>query len=672
MTETRANRRWRLLAWGGVAGLVLATLAVRVSWHLPRGITAATGDRLTIDSATIDAHRPARSPQGEEAILSGKQKQPPAGSGDSSAVVPLTSQRDWKSIDDPEQDGWGIEVWAERAKERLYHAARVVHGDEPADVSALPRLITEGFVGTRLAPSEGIVCFDDSPLRVTRWRASANAVPEFCHRGVEGLRDLIRETSAVWASAVDRRFEVKVYRTLQREDVLETRQYVVVNGRIGETYLEQHANWQTEWQVDEGLSGLRLRSIRLLEFEQTERRQPNPLFSDVTASVMGGDRAFHDQLMFGLNHWLQRTQDMRYFAPLGTPGLAVGDVDNNGFEDLYLCQEADLPNLLFLHQPDGTAIEAGQAWGVDFLEGSRGCLLVDLDNDGDQDLVVAVLGGVVVASNEGEAFRIRDVLPTDDDTTSLSATDIDLDGDLDLYVCVDYPNDFFGTSRPLRELGAGEPDTTVQGGAANRVYHDANNAGRNSFFLNEWSEQRPWHFTDATDQLGLDEDNRRFSWAACWDDYDNDGDPDLYVANDFGRNCLYRNDGGEFKNVAPQVGVEDSAAGMSAAWSDVDHDGYMDLYVSNMFSSAGSRITEQPKFKRDTSDELKRRWRRFALGNTLFHSLRGEAFHDVSRDAGVSLGRWSWSSNFVDVNNDSWRDLVVANGYITTDDTSDL
>ena len=274
------------------------------------------------------------------------------------------------------------------------------------------------------------------------------------------------------------------------------------------------------------------------------------------------------------------------------------------------------------------------------------------------------MGGVVVASNEGDHFQVRDVLTSDDDTTSLTSADYDLDGDLDLYVCVDYPNEHFAA------IGEESDAIVVQGGAANRVYHDANNAGKNSLYRNEIRDSKR-RFVDATVEVGLDENNRRFTWAAAWEDYDNDGDQDLYVANDFGRNCLYQNEGGRFRDIAAEVGVEDSAAGMSADWGDVDRDGRMDIYVANMFSSAGSRITEQPEFKQDVDAEIKQRWRRFAMGNTLFKN-DGSAFRDVSSDAAVTLGRWSWSSNFLDVNNDGWPDLAVANGYITTDDTSDL
>ncbi|MED5419012.1 MAG: VCBS repeat-containing protein, partial [Verrucomicrobiota bacterium] len=171
---------------------------------------------------------------------------------------------------------------------------------------------------------------------------------------------------------------------------------------------------------------------------------------------------------------------------------------------------------------------------------------------------------------------------------------------------------------------------------------------------------------------GLDQNNRRWSFAAAWEDYDEDGDQDLYVANDYGRNNLYRNDNGKFVDVAASAGVEDSASGMSAAWGDYDRDGRMDLYVANMFSAAGSRITTQKQFKTGTRQEIRDRFRRFARGNTLFRNT-GEGFEDVSVQAGVTLGRWAWSSNFVDLNNDAWPDFVVANGYLSSEtDSGDL
>ena len=104
--------------------------------------------------------------------------------------------------------------------------------------------------------------------------------------------------------------------------------------------------------------------------------------------------------------------------------------------------------------------------------------------------------------------------------------------------------------------------------------------------------------------------------------------------------------------------------------------GWMDLYVSNMWSSAGNRIAYQSRFLSAGADRSTLgSFRRHARGNSLFvnASQQGaERFTDISTDAGVTMGGWAWSSRFVDINNDGWEDLLVANGYITQDDDRDL
>ena len=178
-------------------------------------------------------------------------------------------------------------------------------------------------------------------------------------------------------------------------------------------------------------------------------------------------------------------------------------------------------------------------------------------------------------------------------------------------------------------------------------------------------------FADVTAEVGLDANNRRHSLAAAWEDVDRDGDPDLYVANDYGQNCLYRNDGGRFTDVADASGVVDHGSGMSVSWGDYDRDGRSDLYVGNMFSNAGNRIARQARFMPDSDAAVRALNLRFAKGNTLFRNV-GDTFEETSPGAGVEMGRWAWSSLFADLDNDGWQDLFVANGYLTTPDTSDL
>ena len=115
--------------------------------------------------------------------------------------------------------------------------------------------------------------------------------------------------------------------------------------------------------------------------------------------------------------------------------------------------------------------------------------------------------------------------------------------------------------------------------------------------------------------------------------------------------------------------AEDAASGMSVAWGDLDHDGWMDAYVGNMWSSAGNRITFQPEFKADAQGEVKNRLQRFARGNTLLQNNVAKTFRDISGPAGVAMGRWAWSSQLADINNDGWKDILIANGYLTGNDS---
>ena len=288
-------------------------------------------------------------------------------------------------------------------------------------------------------------------------------------------------------------------------------------------------------------------------------------------------------------------------------------------------------------------------------------LLIDLDNDGDKDLVVSQDFKILFMENiDGKGhFELTFGSSTLAQSFSLSAADFDLDGFLDVYICGYNPS--FSASRA--------------GALAEPVpFHDANNGGNNML----WRNQGDWTFEDVAKDVGLDENNTRFSFAASWEDYDQDGDLDLYVANDFGRNCLYQNQGSsegklpQFKNIAPLLDIEDSSAGMSVSWGDYNRDGWMDLYVSNMFSSAGNRITYQSKFKGNADGNTRSTFQRMARGNTLFASDGKGGFTDLSVASGTTMARWAWGSTFADLNNDGWLDILAANGFITAEDSGDL
>src|SRR5512134_3371611 len=142
--------------------------------------------------------------------------------------------------------------------------------------------------------------------------------------------------------------------------------------------------------------------------------------------------------------------------------------------------------------------------------------------------------------------------------------DYDRDGFLDLYLCA------YGYFIGVSEDKAGPPSP----------YHDALNGSPNVLLRNDGHGR----FVETTDEVGLQENNDRFSFAPAWADYDEDGWPDLLVANDFGRKNLYRNLGPKdgkvrFEDVAARVAVEDHGAGMSAAFLDYDDDGHLDIYT---------------------------------------------------------------------------------------------
>ncbi len=405
------------------------------------------------------------------------------------------------------------------------------------------------------------------------------------------------------------------------------------------------------WRVGEGDHALSLAGVALESYEDVFSQCPTgTLFREHTPSVMAAVAAYPEQLVYSCDDWAQQVEARLGANFMGYQGVSVGDVNGDLLEDVYLCQTGGIPNLLLVQQPDGTLRDVSAAAGVDLLDSCRAALFIDIDNDGDQDLVISSITGTLFFENDGSGqFTFRQRFQQGRLGYSLAAADYDQDGDLDVYVCLYHPP---------REAEIGNP----------LPYYDANNGSPNVLLANDGD----WQFHDATSEAGLQQHNQRWSYAASWGDYDGDGDADLYVANDFGRNCLYRNDSGQFTDVAQEAGVEDVASGMSVCWGDYNRDGFLDLYVSNMFSSAGGRVTYQRQFKSDVDEETRGDLQRLARGNSLFENQGNGTFRDVTMSAMVEMGRWAWSSNFVDLNNDGWEDIVVANGNYTGTDTGDL
>jgi hypothetical protein len=581
----------------------------------------------------------------------------------------LKTQPAWSEIDDPSKDGWDSEAFHDRASKQLNKLGALLLRPEQVNAETVGELVTEGFSCEPLRPRNLQTVFEDHVLKAERGLIDAAAVEKEqagSQHGRDGFMDALQQLAKPLLGATDLRFKFKVIRVLPAADAVTTHQYFSISGLTNNGVVEQNATWIIRWLPD---AAPRMQWIGVTDFEEVATRDSRgPLFADCTESVLGRNASYRQQMLWGCNYWLERIENTQEMSLFGNPGIALGDVNGDGLEDLYVCQEQGLPNRLYVQNEDGTLRDESEAAGVNWLQGSRSALLIDLDNDSDQDLVVVTLGNLVIAENDGHGrFTIRTLLPTADDTMSISAADFDRDGDLDLYVCGYNPD------RTLENRDA----TVFLSAAEGFVLHDANNGGHNNLFRNDGLQDGEWRFTDVTVEVGLDVNNRRYSFASAWEDFDNDGDQDLYVANDYGRDNLYRNDtqpGGEprFVDISNTAHAEDSAGGMSIAWGDYDRDGWMDAYVSNMFSSAGNRVTYQPNFKPESAPEVKTRLQHFARGNTLLKNRGDGSFDDVTNAARVEMGRWAWGSLFVDVNNDGWEDIFVSNGYMTADDTGDL
>ncbi len=384
-------------------------------------------------------------------------------------------------------------------------------------------------------------------------------------------------------------------------------------------------------------------------------RASAPIFRDVTDAALGSNDSFRRQLNTGLDAWMATFDSVLTRDSNGHHGVSVGDADGDGLDDIYVAQPSGLPNRLYRARGDGTFEDATERAGLGVLDDTAQSLFADVDNDGDQDLVLATGTKPLLFLNDkgqfsvvADAFQFRQ--PLQGVLTSIAMADYDRDGFLDLYLCV--YSYFFGAG----EDKAGTP----------APYYDARNGPPAVLFRNDGRGR----FVDVTAEAGLDAGNDRYHFAAAWADYDNDGWPDLLVANDFGTKNLYRNRGLRdgrvtFEDVAADAGVLDHGAGMSAAFLDYDNDGLLDIYTGNMWSDAGLRVTSAPNFMPDAPADVRALYRRHVRGNSLLRNRGDGHFEDKTLAARAEMGRWAWSSDALDFDNDGWEDLYVVNGMLT-------
>ena len=334
-------------------------------------------------------------------------------------------------------------------------------------------------------------------------------------------------------------------------------------------------------------------------------------------------------------------------------GVAAGDYDGDGYTDLYFVnisgsvqpgasQNADQGLSRLYRNVGGERFEDVTAKaGVGFVGCGMGAAWGDYDNDGDLDLYVTAFGDNVLYRNLGDGtFRDITVEAGVQDTrfsTGCSWADFDRDGDLDLYVCnyVDFVFREQDRSTAIRQYDTEQPYT---------LNPSAYSPQPNSLFRNSGDGA----FEEVAASAGVADPNGR-SLSASWADFNNDGWPDLYVANDVSSNGVFLNHrDGVFTDVGPSSLAADYRGAMGIAVADVDDDLDLDLLITHWIAQENALFTNM------TRDEV--------LGDSENGRLW---FMDQADQVGLgqsSLDSVGWATGFCDFDNDGRRDLWLVNG----------
>jgi len=342
--------------------------------------------------------------------------------------------------------------------------------------------------------------------------------------------------------------------------------------------------------------------------------------------------------------------------PTMGPGAAWGDFDGDGQVDLYVVQGGgregcEPPRNRLLRNLGNGRFEGVP--GAEDPGAGMGALFFDLEGDGDLDLYVANYGPDVLYRNDG-AEGFLDVsgeheLGTDGWSSGVCAGDADGDGDLDLYVTSYLEYDLEQMPDLPRHPGYSREDPL-------EMLPFAFPGSRNTFL-----ENVDGRLVDRTEALGLADEAGRGMQAVFWD-FDLDGDPDLYVANDVSPNVLFRNERSAerplgFEDISFQTGMDDPRGGMGVTTGDVDFDGDLDLFLTNW------QLETNALYQNNQIVGTRRKQR---LGT----------FQDVTIQARLGrpgVGLTSWGCVFFDADLDQDLDLFVPNGYTSPDyESTDL
>ena len=512
----------------------------------------------------------------------------------------------------------------------------------------IPSVFAQQFETSFLERQKLKVVYAGERIRIARWRLDDKTPTSYDSIAVS---QLFSTMLSPWEKASDFRIEFKLHTVSDRPNYYDAEVRVDIYGTIesptarlkgSDTTIGRSATglWQFIWQKGEPGSEPRIKKINVLAHEETINYiGGGTLFRDCTRSVLRNDEELQNKLSFGLDQWAKRIPGIDIS---GNCGLAVGDINNDGLDDVYVCQPHGMPNLLLTQNPDGTADNTAKAAGVDIFDHSSAALLVDIDNDRQQDLVVATDTKLVLYSNKGNGkFQLEHKLNIGHSTDSLSSIDFDNDGDLDFYLA---------KFRPVSRFD----DIFAQP----KTWMSAINGGRNILLRND----EAWQFKEATSDVGLSFNNQQYTRAAIWNDFDSDGDFDLYHANEFGQDVLYENKNAWFNEVDKVEMVASAANNVTVSTGDFDHDGRPDFFVGANTSFTGMRITQDYI---DAGGKHLKTARGFGAANHIAYQKEGTAFNSFDLNAPILSSESTFGSVVADFNNDSWEDVVVTNGFLS-------
>ena len=487
--------------------------------------------------------------------------------------------------------------------------------------------------------------YTTSRVEVSRWRYSKSA-PSFETGGLQNVLDNMYQP---WAESTEFRTELTPASVTVEEGQIRVTVIAHTFGEVRENVgLQSTSMWMTSWKRDSlSTENIELTELKIVANEEVLASSADGVaFRDITANVLQHDEVIPAQLNIGIDEWAKSIPGVDI---TGNLGLAIGDPNGDGFEDIYLCQPAGLPNILLSQNPDGTADSNADVANINLFDESRAALFVDLDNDDDEDLVVSTGEELLLFSNNGSGeFILERKLLSGHGGGSISAADYDNDGNLDLYI---------SKYNAIFE----ESDLFVQPNS----FVAATSGGRNVLLKNE----EGWEFTDVTAKVGLKENNAFHTRCGIWCDYDLDGDQDLMLANEYGVDVLYENREGWFSNVQEDVSaINSQAATRSASVGDLNGDGRFDFFLANNFHPASNQHLIQPKQQDSLFGEI---YKMTSQESRVLFSNSGneDPFSVYELPKPIFATSNSFGSAVVDINNDGFDDLLVTNGLFSKEET---